>query len=137
MGPYFSNSYFIELGFSTLIFVVVLLTLLVIIPGFFIWLSLALIGNRRPLLKCGIANLVAFVASAFITFVLSMIPPLILLSPLVFILLYLWVFKELLDLGWLHAFIAVVLSVGCVMLLSAIFGFLFAFFKPLWIPHRF
>ncbi len=137
MGPYFSNSYFIELGLSTLIFVVVLLTLLVIIPGFFIWLSLAVIGNRRPLLKCGLANLVAFISSAFITFVLSIITSLILLSPLVFILFYLWVFKELLDLGWLQALLAVVLSVGCVMLLSAIFGSLFVFFKPLWIPHRF
>lgn len=113
-----------------------ILALLIVIPGFFIWLSLTLLGKRRSLIKCGFANLVAFVSSAFITFLISFIPILTLLSPLIFAILYLWVFKELLDLGWLHAIFAVIISIVCVMLLSVIFGVLFsAIFKPPWVPQ--
>lgn len=118
-----------------LISILVFLLLLIAIPGFFIWLSLALIGKRRPLLKCGFANLIAFISSAFLTFILSF-SPLIILSPLIFVLIYLWVFKELLDLGWSDAILAMVISVAFVMLLSAIFSLSFsAFFKPAWLPN--
>lgn len=126
------------LGISlvSIVFLLILLLLLIIIPGFFIWVALALIRKKRPLLKCGFANLVAFVASAFITLILSFIPLLTFFAPLIFVAIYLWVFKELLDLGWLQAILAVIISVLCVMILSLIFGAMFsAIFKPPWAPH--
>lgn len=137
MEQFFSDSITIlGLGLFAIVSLLVLLLLLIVVPGFFIWLALAIIGKRRSLFKCGLANLVAFVASAFITTVLSLIPLLSLFSLLIFVIIYLWVFKELLDLGWLHAIIAVLISVACVMILSAIFSMIFsAIFKPPWITH--
>ncbi|MDI9642300.1 MAG: hypothetical protein QFX37_02120 [Archaeoglobales archaeon] len=137
MGQFFSDSITI-LGLSliALVSLLVLILLLIVVPGFFIWLALAIIGKRRALFRCGIANLVAFVSSAFITIVLSIIPLMTLFSPLIFAIVYLWVFKELLDLGWLNAIVAVIISVACVMVLSAIFSVVFsAIFKPPWIAH--
>ncbi|MEM2726701.1 MAG: hypothetical protein QXV61_00385 [Archaeoglobaceae archaeon] len=137
MEQFFSDSITI-LGLSliALVSLLVLILLLIVVPGFFIWLALAIIGKRRSLFRCGIANLVAFVASAFITIVMSIIPLITLFSPLIFAIVYLWVFKELLDLGWLHAIVAVIISVACVMVLSAIFSMIFsAIFKPPWIAH--
>lgn len=137
MEQFFSDAITI-LGMSliSLIFLLILLLLLIVIPGFFIWIALAVIGKKRPLLKCGFANLVAFIASAFITMILSSIPLLTIFAPLIFAVIYLWVFKELLDLRWLHAILAVIISVVCVMILSMIFGGMFStIFKPPWAPH--
>lgn len=126
----------LELGLFTLISLFLLLLLLVIIPGFFIWFALALVGKKRSLFRCGFANLVAFVASAFITTILSSVPFLIILSPLIFALLYLWIFKEILDLGWLHAIFAVIISILCVIVLSMIFSIIFStIFRLPWIPN--
>ncbi|MCS7143704.1 MAG: hypothetical protein NZ879_01645 [Archaeoglobaceae archaeon] len=131
---FFDSVTILGLGFLALLSLIVLILLLIVVPGFFIWLALALIGKKRSLFKCGFANLVAFVASAFITTILSSIPLLILFSPLIFALIYLWVFKEILDLGWLHAIVAVLISVACVMVLTAIFSMIFsAIFKPPWL----
>ncbi|MDI9610129.1 MAG: hypothetical protein QFX36_02250 [Archaeoglobales archaeon] len=137
MERFFSDSITI-LGLSliALVSLLVLILLLIVVPGFFIWLALAIIGKKRSLFRCGIANLVAFISSAFITIVLSIIPLMTLFSPLIFAIVYLWVFKELLDLGWLNAIVAVIISVVCVMVLSAIFSMIFsAIFKPPWIAH--
>ncbi len=138
MGPYFSDSLSIlGMGLIALISLLVMLILLIVIPGFFLWLSLGIIGKKRSLLKCGFANLIALISSAFITLILSFIPLIGLVAPVIFALVYLWVFKELLDLGWFHAIFAVIISVACVMLLSIIFSTLFsAIFKPPWIPHH-
>ncbi|MEM4617056.1 MAG: hypothetical protein QXY19_08670, partial [Archaeoglobaceae archaeon] len=59
-----------------------------------------------------------------------------LFAPIIFAVIYLWVFKEILDLRWLQAILAVIISVICVMILSLIFGMMFsAIFKPPWAPH--
>jgi len=136
MGPYLSDSLgILGPGLIALISFLVLLILLIVIPGFFLWISLGIIGKRRSLLKCGFANLIALISSAFITLILSFIPLIDLITPVIFVLIYLWVFKEILNLGWLHAIFAVIVSVACVMLLSIIFSMFFsAIFKPPWIP---
>lgn len=122
------------LTLSAIISLLILIFLLIVIPGFFIWLSLALVGKKRSIFRCGLANLVAFVASAFITVILSSIPLITIFSPLIFAIIYLWVFKEILDLGWLHAILAVIISVACVMILSMLFAMIFsAIFKPPWV----
>ncbi|MCS7130117.1 MAG: hypothetical protein NZ872_01710 [Archaeoglobaceae archaeon] len=119
----------------SLLLLIFLILLLIIIPGFFIWLALALLGKKRSIFKCGLANLVSLVASVVITSILSLIPLLAMISPLIFALIYLWVFKEILDLGWIYAILVVLISIACVMLLSIVFIILFsAFFKPPWIP---
>ncbi|MEG9194834.1 MAG: hypothetical protein V6S10_05885 [Candidatus Methanoglobus sp.] len=135
MEPYFSDSLSIlGLGLIALILLLVLFTLLIVIPGFLLWLSLRAIGKKRPLLKCGLANLIALICSAFITLILFFIPLIDLIAPLIFVVIYLWVFKEILDLGWSHAIFAVIISVACVMLLSMIFSMLFyAIFRPPWL----
>lgn len=133
---FFDTITILGMGLISIIFLLIVLLLLIVIPGFFIWIALALIRKRRPLFKCGFANLVAFVASASLTLILSFIPLLTLFAPLIFAVIYLWVFKEILDLGWLHAILAVIISVICVMILSLIFGAMFsAVFKPPWAPH--
>ncbi|MCX8172109.1 MAG: hypothetical protein N3D09_00655 [Archaeoglobaceae archaeon] len=136
MGQFLSDSTILEISLITTGLLLLLLFLLIIVPGFFIWFALILTGKRRSIFKCGFANLVAFVASASITLILVMIPLLSLFSPIIFLVIYLWVFKEILDLGWLRAIFTVAIGVACVMILSIIFTIIFsAIFKPPWIPE--
>ncbi len=108
----------------------------ILIPGFFIWIGLKIIGEDRSVIRCGLANLVALV-SAFIIATLLSFTPLALFSPLIYLIVYLYVLKEFLDISFLEALAATVISALVVFVVSLVvalaFGTWMLFFMPK--PH--
>ncbi|MDI9646063.1 MAG: hypothetical protein QFX40_05150 [Archaeoglobales archaeon] len=90
--------------------------LLILLPGAFIWLGLKFIGKDRRLLKCIIANLGAFLFASII-FVAMFITPLSFFSFLVFILVYLYSIKIVLEISFVEALAATILALAIGFLL--------------------
>jgi hypothetical protein len=116
----------------------VFLILSVIVPGFFIWLGLKLIGKERGIVRCGLANLAAVLFATILAALIGLIPVINLITPLAFFLTYLYGLKSLLDVGILEAFVATVLAtviiVAIAFVMAVITGLWFVSFAP---PARF
>uniref|UniRef100_A0A7C3VM79 Uncharacterized protein n=1 Tax=Archaeoglobus fulgidus TaxID=2234 RepID=A0A7C3VM79_ARCFL len=126
MPPFFD---FLALGFGFIVF----LLLAIVIPGLFIWIGLKVLGKDRGVLRCGFANLAAFVITSFFAFVLHF-TPLVVVLPLLGFLIYLYILKTLLDISFIEAFAATVIA-GVVIFLIAvilllILGVWVIFFTP-------
>lgn len=110
----------------------------ILIPGFLIWVGLKAIGKKRSIFKCGLANFTAFSITAIVSFFLHF-TPLAILIPLLAFLIYFYVLKTLLDIGFIEAFVATLIA-GIVAFLLAIlilviFGIWLFLTPPPQMPH--
>nr|WP_276627787.1 hypothetical protein [Archaeoglobus fulgidus] len=96
----------------------------IILPGFFIWIGLKVVGKERDVLRCGMANFAAVVITAVVAFILHF-TPLVLLLPLLAFLIYLYVLKTLLDVGFIEAFAATIIAGVVIFLLAVILLLIF------------
>lgn len=97
---------------------VVLTVLTIFLPVISIWLGLKIIGERRSLLRCGIAYFSALIISAIVAIIVGYIPFFNLLSPLVFFVSYLYVLKVLLDIDMVKAFVATAVSLLILIIIA-------------------
>jgi len=124
--PFFD---FLSFGVATLAFFLIS----IIVPGFFIWVAFKVLGKDRGILHCGFANFAAFLVTAAVSFLLHF-TPLVVFLPLIAFILYLYIFKNLLDVSFLEAFLATIIA-GVIVFLTAIvlmvlFGTWMLFFTP-------
>ncbi len=98
--------------------------LLLLLPGTFIWLGLKFIGKDRKLLKCVIANLGAFLFASII-FVALFITPLSFFSFLIFILVYIYSIKIILEISFVEALAATILALAMGFLLVVVLFLIF------------
>ena len=105
------------------------LILLIIIPGISLWVSLRLIGKRRGIIRCGVANLSAFLISVIFAGAISFIPFLTFLTPIIFLIIYFYILKEILDVNLIEAFAATAIS----LLVMLILMILMASITGIWI----
>ncbi len=111
--------------FPVLNLVVVLFVLLsLFLPGIFIWLGLKIIGRNVSVVKCALANLAALVVAFIITTLLSL-TPLGLIFPLIFLLVYLYTLKALLDISFLEALGATIISAVIIGIIGIILALIF------------
>ncbi len=130
MPPYF-NFLFPALSIAVLTFALVS----ILIPGVFIWIALKLLGKDRGIIRCGLANLAAFIFAAIIAAILHF-TPLIFFVPIISFVVYLYALKLLLDISFLEAFVATIIASIVIfftaLILAAIFGTWLLFFPQ---PH--
>ncbi len=93
---------FLGIGIALILFIVAVLVAIVI-SGFFLWIALKIVGEDRGIIEAGIANLVAGFASLITLSILSLIPPLILLSPVIAFVVYVYVLDLILHIGFVKA----------------------------------
>ncbi len=124
--PFFD---FLSLGIGFFVF----LLSAIVLPGIFIWIGLKIIGKERGILRCGMANLAAFVITSFVAFILHF-TPLAIILPFLGFLIYLYVLKTLLDISFIEAFAATIIAGVVIFLVSValllIFGVWMLFFTP-------
>ena len=118
MAPPFFDFLSLSIGFF------VFLVSEIILPGFFIWIGLKVIGKDRGVLRCGMANFAAFVITAIVAFILHF-TPLVVLLPLLTFLIYLYVLKILLDVGFIEAFAATIIAGVVIFLLAVVLLLIF------------
>ncbi len=118
MAPPFFDFLSLSIGFF------VFLISAIILPGFFIWIGLKVIGKDRGVLRCGMANFAAFVITAIVAFILHF-TPLVVLLPLLTFLIYLYVLKILLDVGFIEAFAATIIAGVVIFLLAVVLLLIF------------
>ena len=90
------------LGIALILFFVALLVAIVV-SGFFLWIALKIVGEDRGIIEAGIANLVAGFASLITLSILSLIPPLVLLSPVIAFVVYVYFLDLILHIGFVKA----------------------------------
>ncbi|WP_202318597.1 hypothetical protein [Archaeoglobus neptunius] len=113
MVPPFFN--FFSLGIAALSFFLIS----IILPGFFIWIGLRVLGKDRGIVRCGFANFAAFTITAVVAMLLHF-TPLFIIVPFLAFLIYLYVLKSLLDISFIEAFAATVIASVVVFLTAVI-----------------
>jgi len=107
--------------------------ILIISSGLVIWLSLRLIGKNRNLIQCSIANFASLIFSALITSLFTF-SPFLLFSPIIFLFLYFYGLKALLNINFLEAVIVVILSSIVIFIAGILFEILFGKWLLFFIP---
>ena len=131
MGPHYFNflPFFIPLLFAILS---------IVISGIFIWIGLKVIGRERGLIRSSIANLAAFVFASTVAVILHF-TPLVVFLPLIVFLIYLYILKVLLDIGFIEALAATIIATLVVFIaafiLMVIFG-IWLLFTPFTHPQH-
>jgi len=119
--------------FSALWLLLAFITLSILIPGFLIWVGLKVIGKKRSIVKCGFSNFAAFLITAVVSLFLHFTPFAILI-PLIAFVVYFYVLKTLLDIGFIEALLATLIAGIVAFLLAfiilAIFGVWLLFIPP-------
>ena len=93
---------FLGIGVALILFIVAVLVAIVI-SGFFLWIALRIVGEDRGIIEAGIANILAGFASLITLSVISLIPPLILFSPVIAFVVYVYVLDLILHIGFVKA----------------------------------
>jgi len=115
-----------------LIFLTIGLLLAIVISGIFLWMALIILGDKRGILACGIANIVSSIIAGILIALLSLIPLLALLSPIIAFLVYSYILSKMLDISYGKAIAAAVLSFVVLAFVSYV---VFLFTVPVYIPH--
>ncbi len=103
---------------------VLFILLSLFLPGIFIWIGFKLIGRDVSVIRCALANLAALVVAFIVTAALSL-TPLVLIFPVIFFLVYLYTLKVLLDVSFLEALGATVISAVIIWIIGAILALVF------------
>ncbi|MCD6494256.1 MAG: hypothetical protein J7K36_10800 [Archaeoglobaceae archaeon] len=123
------------------IFFGLLLILSILISGFFVWISLKIIGKKKGILEASLANLGAVVFASIVTIAIALIPLIGYISPIGGYFAYLYALKVLLNISMFDSFLVSIVSVVVFVLLSTLISFVFgiwllkyALFKPMFRP---
>ncbi len=100
------------------------LFLAIVISGIFLWIALIILGERRSLLASGIANIVSSIVAGISVVLLSIIPFLVILSPIIAFLVYSYVLSKMLDISYGKAIVAAILSFVVLVFVSYVVSLL-------------
>ncbi len=114
---------FLGIGVALILFIVAVLVAIVI-SGFFLWIALRIVGEDRGIIEAGIANILAGFASLITLSVISLIPPLILLSPVIAFVVYVYVLDLILHIGFVKAIAVSVIANLVFLVVSGIIAML-------------
>ncbi len=102
----------------------------ILIPGFFIWIGLKLLGRDVGVIRAGFANFVAVIFASVLAY-LFLATPLFFLAPLISFVAYFYALKSLLDVSFIEAFAATIIA----SIVIAVIAFIMALFFTLPIPR--
>ena len=114
---------FLGIGVALILFIVAVLVAIVI-SGFFLWIALRIVGEDRGIIEAGIANILAGFASLITLSVISLIPPLILFSPVIAFVVYVYVLDLILHIGFVKAIAVSVIANLVFLVVSGIIAML-------------
>jgi len=126
------------LPLSEILLSILSLLLIIVISGAFIWIGLKMIGKNQNLLFVGVINLAAVFFAVLVTSLLTFVPFVSVISPILGYFAYIYALKGLLNLTFWEAFLASFLAALVFVFVTLILLFLFDIwvfkFTPIYKP---
>jgi hypothetical protein len=130
--PFFGNLPL--LAGSAFLAILIFFVLIIVVPGFFIWLGMKFLGKDVGVIRCGIANFIAIVFASVLSYLLYP-TPLFFFIPLISFVAYFYAMKSLLKVSFIEAFAATLIASVIIIVLSGLMIFFFGFPVPKTLPR--